>query len=106
MVTGKFLVDVFPALRFLPEWLPGGGFKTLAREWAKAFDDMVDVPYNFAWQQIVRFTLHGELLKIHPSIVNGNSTPLFCVSRTRERREDYSGIHIRNQAYCGISLRR
>ncbi|KAK0477607.1 cytochrome P450 [Armillaria novae-zelandiae] len=61
---GNFLVDVFPALRFLPEWLPGGGFKTLAREWAKAFDDMVDVPYNFAWQQILTGTAPRSFVSV------------------------------------------
>lgn len=43
---GAFLVDVFPVLRYLPEWLPGAGFKQLGRSFASAFNDMVDVPYT------------------------------------------------------------
>ncbi|KAF9050853.1 cytochrome P450 [Hymenopellis radicata] len=44
---GKFLVDVFPLLRFVPAWMPGAGFQTLAKQWKKAFDDMVEVPFAF-----------------------------------------------------------
>jgi hypothetical protein len=34
--------------------MPGAGFKVLAKKWAKAFDDMVEEPYVFAKQLIVR----------------------------------------------------
>lgn len=44
--TGAFLVDVFPLLRYIPEWCPGGGFKKLGRKFASAFNDMVDVPFT------------------------------------------------------------
>jgi hypothetical protein len=35
---GRFLVDVFPWLRFVPEWFPGTGWKKTAREWRQASD--------------------------------------------------------------------
>ncbi|KAK7046001.1 hypothetical protein VNI00_006996 [Paramarasmius palmivorus] len=42
---GAFLVDVFPSLKHIPAGFPGGGFHELAEKWAKAFNDMVEVPY-------------------------------------------------------------
>ncbi|KAK1231056.1 hypothetical protein PQX77_005832 [Marasmius sp. AFHP31] len=45
---GAFLVDVFPSLRHIPAGFPGGGFHELASKWAKAFNDMVEVPYAYA----------------------------------------------------------
>ncbi|KAF9050869.1 cytochrome P450 [Hymenopellis radicata] len=51
---GKFIVDVFPLLRFVPDWVPGAGYKILAKEWKKAFDDMVQVPYNFTRRMMAR----------------------------------------------------
>uniref|UniRef100_A0A0W0GBY8 Putative OrdA protein n=1 Tax=Moniliophthora roreri TaxID=221103 RepID=A0A0W0GBY8_MONRR len=42
---GAFLVDVFPTLKHIPPGFPGGGFHELAHKWAKAFNDMVEVPY-------------------------------------------------------------
>ena len=54
-VPGAFLVDFFPILNKIPEWLmPGGGFKATARLWAKSTSDMVEVPYAFAKKQMVR----------------------------------------------------
>lgn len=32
-VPGKWLVDIFPSLKHVPEWFPGAGFKTQAKEW-------------------------------------------------------------------------
>lgn len=52
-VPGAFLVDFFPALRHLPEWLPGMGFKKLARDWAKDTSNMAEVPYAFTKAQMV-----------------------------------------------------
>ncbi|KAK0432338.1 cytochrome P450 [Armillaria borealis] len=49
---GTFLVDQLPFLRFLPEWLPGMGFKRLAREWKKDLDDLVNIPFNFVKGQV------------------------------------------------------
>jgi len=46
-------VDVFPSLRNIPPGFPGGGFHALAAKWAKAFNDMVEVPYSYAKQMIV-----------------------------------------------------
>ncbi|KAF9260384.1 cytochrome P450 [Marasmius fiardii PR-910] len=45
---GAFFVDVFPSLRRLPAGFPGAGFQALAAKWAKAFNDMVEVPYAYA----------------------------------------------------------
>ncbi|KAF8210916.1 cytochrome P450 [Mycena galopus ATCC 62051] len=44
-VPGRFLVDVVPALRYIPEWFPGAGFKRLAKEWGKMLTDMIDLPF-------------------------------------------------------------
>ena len=48
------MVDVLPILRYIPAWFPGAGFQKLGREWKKAFDDMVDVPYSFTRKMMVR----------------------------------------------------
>ncbi|KAG6333886.1 hypothetical protein ID866_5199 [Astraeus odoratus] len=50
--TGAFMVDVIPALRYIPEWFPGAGFKRLAREWNATLQEMVDQPYKFVKDQM------------------------------------------------------
>ncbi|KAF7371344.1 Cytochrome P450 [Mycena sanguinolenta] len=39
---GASLVDIIPALRYWPEWLPGGGFHTIAKEWSSQIHRTVD----------------------------------------------------------------
>lgn len=51
---GRFLVDVFPWLRFVPEWFPGAGWKKTAREWRQVVDRTFDTGYSWALEQIVR----------------------------------------------------
>ncbi|KAH8829262.1 cytochrome P450 [Flagelloscypha sp. PMI_526] len=53
---GHWLVDLAPTLmKSIPECLlPSGGFKAAAREYAQAFDEMMDVPFNFALKEIAQ----------------------------------------------------
>lgn len=55
-VPGAFLVDTLPFLKFVPEWIPGAGFQTKAREWKKLARRMVEVPYKAAKQRIATGT--------------------------------------------------
>ncbi|THV00608.1 cytochrome P450 [Dendrothele bispora CBS 962.96] len=49
---GAFLVDVIPALRFIPEWLPGGGFKRIAREYGMNLHATVEMPWNYVKKEM------------------------------------------------------
>lgn len=50
---GRHLLKNPFLVRYWPEWLPGGGFKTIARQWAKQLQDTVDVPFEFVKDQLV-----------------------------------------------------
>jgi len=39
---GKWLVDVIPPLRYLPDWMPGAGFKKEARRMASTAHKLVN----------------------------------------------------------------
>ena len=64
-VPGAFLVDFFPALRRLPEWLPGMGFMRTARKWVKDTWAMTDVPYAFTKQQMVSTLYRPARFKLY-----------------------------------------
>ncbi|KAK1454817.1 cytochrome P450 [Colletotrichum melonis] len=52
---GAFLVDVFPfPVRYLPDWVPGTGFKQLAKEWRAQMEETRDKPYAFVQHQIAQ----------------------------------------------------
>lgn len=45
---GKFLVDTFPTLKYVPEWFPGATFQKKARQWRVPILAMVEKPYQAA----------------------------------------------------------
>lgn len=53
LIPGTFLVDVIPALKYVPDWLPGAGFKRKAREWRQLALKMRDTPYEHAKRKVV-----------------------------------------------------
>ncbi|KAF7348065.1 Cytochrome p450 [Mycena sanguinolenta] len=42
-----FLADIIPVLRYWPEWLPGGGFHTIAKAWYKHGQDTMNAGLNY-----------------------------------------------------------
>ncbi|KAF9525797.1 cytochrome P450 [Crepidotus variabilis] len=53
ILPGSFLVNVIPILRIVPEWFPGGGFKTFARETQALVDQMRDGTINVVRTRMV-----------------------------------------------------
>ena len=53
-VPGAFLVDIFPSLRQLPDWLPGTSFKQIAKEWSVALTEVTEKPYSFTKNQMAQ----------------------------------------------------
>ena len=54
VVVGAWVVDLVPWLRYLPDWVPGTGFKQTARQWKKDSDDSMNVPVDFVKQQMAQ----------------------------------------------------
>lgn len=52
VVVGAWLVDLIPWLRFVPDWVPGTGFKKTARQWRKDSDEVMNVPVDFVEQKM------------------------------------------------------
>ncbi|KAK1230832.1 hypothetical protein PQX77_006072 [Marasmius sp. AFHP31] len=46
-IPETFLVDFVPVLEYMPEWLPGGGFKRSARMWKKQSYELRDHPWEW-----------------------------------------------------------
>ncbi|KAI1348904.1 cytochrome protein [Xylaria sp. FL0043] len=51
-VPGAWLVDIFPALKYVPEWMPGGRWKRTAREWQRVLREVSEKPLQFARRRI------------------------------------------------------
>lgn len=79
-VPGAFLVDILPfcefttfryhrwkqrlmtLVRYVPDWLPGAGFKRLARQWASELSDVAEKPYAFVQNQLAHGKQDNSLL--------------------------------------------
>jgi cytochrome P450 len=49
---GAFMVDLVPFLRYVPAWVPGAGFQSIAKRWARDLMRMIDEPYEWTKAQI------------------------------------------------------
>ena len=48
-----WMVDIIPALKNLPDWLPGTGFKEIARRYTKTTTAVYDIPFDFVADRIL-----------------------------------------------------
>ncbi|KAG9126920.1 hypothetical protein FRC07_001384 [Ceratobasidium sp. 392] len=53
VVPSNFLVNVFPALAYVPEWFPGAGWKRTALKWRKQKDRAIGDIFNWAKSRVV-----------------------------------------------------
>lgn len=45
-VPGKYLVDLIPALEYVPEWFPGAGFQKQFTRWREVTIQAKEMPYG------------------------------------------------------------
>ncbi|EJD54680.1 cytochrome P450 [Auricularia subglabra TFB-10046 SS5] len=62
---GRWLVDSFPSLRFVPSWFPGGKFQKIAKEWGAQLDRMTRAPYEWTRAQIAGGTARPCFVSEH-----------------------------------------
>ncbi|KAK9788345.1 putative Cytochrome P450 [Seiridium cardinale] len=69
---GKWFVDVIYWLRFLPDWIPGMGFKKIASDYRKMLDDVTKIPFDFTVRSMGNCTAKplfvSGFLKDHPDV--------------------------------------
>ncbi|TFY82542.1 hypothetical protein EWM64_g1477 [Hericium alpestre] len=51
-VPGAFLVDIFPILRYVPDWFPGTAWKQDAAKFRETLHRAVDLPHEYVKQQL------------------------------------------------------
>ncbi|THG94402.1 hypothetical protein EW145_g8146, partial [Phellinidium pouzarii] len=56
VIPGKWLIDVMPFLRYVPDWLPGTGFKRTAMRWKRSLTELAEKPHAFVKQQMASGT--------------------------------------------------
>ena len=51
---GSNLVDLFPILKYVPEWMPGAGFHSMAKKGREVAHRILELPFKAAKDRIVR----------------------------------------------------
>ncbi|KAK0214392.1 cytochrome P450 [Armillaria fumosa] len=69
MASPKFLVNKFPVLQHLPDWIPGLEFKRLAKQWTADAEDITNQPFNWVKDQIANGT--AEYSYVSSSLEDG-----------------------------------
>ncbi|TFY76167.1 hypothetical protein EWM64_g7846 [Hericium alpestre] len=69
---GAFLVDVLPILQYVPDWVPGAGWKQTAKEWAADLARMADAPHDFVKKHMAAGTAVPSFTSMH---MDGELTP-------------------------------
>ncbi|KAL0576540.1 hypothetical protein V5O48_005432 [Marasmius crinis-equi] len=52
MAPGRWLVDYYPVLRFLPSWAPFAGFRRQAEKWKRRLESLSDEPHQWVKTQM------------------------------------------------------
>ncbi|KAK0501132.1 cytochrome P450 [Armillaria luteobubalina] len=52
--VGAFLVDYIPKLQYLPRWVPGTRFLSLARAWRKDVEEMAEEPFKYTIESVAK----------------------------------------------------
>ncbi|KAJ7033129.1 cytochrome P450 [Mycena alexandri] len=72
---GRWWVDYFPALKYLPSWLPGVSFQRKAQRMRADLDKLFDVPFQFVKREIETGHPHPCFLLSYLQEKNGEETP-------------------------------
>lgn len=54
-VPGLFWIEYFPFLRYIPSWVPGAKFKTVANKYRPYVERMRDEPFEATKREMVAF---------------------------------------------------
>ncbi|CAE6457244.1 unnamed protein product [Rhizoctonia solani] len=62
VMFGNFYVNFIPALMYIPEWVPGAGWKRKLREWRAQKEQAISAPYNWVKERVADGTAQSSVL--------------------------------------------
>ncbi|KAJ6500993.1 cytochrome P450 [Mycena vulgaris] len=74
-VAGRWLVDYYPILRFIPSWFPLAHFKRQGAEWRSILDSISEVPHVWVKSQML---MHPGMSKDEEDIVKWCAGALYA----------------------------
>ena len=68
LTPGKYLVEVLPALKYIPAWFPGATVQRLSAYWKSTIERLKEEPYHRVKAARVSYTAIQLFLRQHTSI--------------------------------------
>ncbi len=92
---GKYLVNVIPVLKHVPDWMPGAAFKKAAQEIREKMYQTIELPYEGTLKIMVCLT--SCCLRVLSNEVgqNDGTVPEAFVSESLERYKERSDFALR-----------
>jgi len=56
----NFLVNLIPSLMYIPDFIPGAGFKRKAKEWRVFSERLISQPFNTVIDRMVSWLRYGR----------------------------------------------
>jgi hypothetical protein len=83
-ILGTFWVDLFPLLKYVPNWFPGAGFQKKAAHWRKVNATLAEKPFRYVEEQLVGEPFFFESLMsfVHAIILQKNGEAAPCLAAT------------------------
>ncbi|KZV84168.1 cytochrome P450 [Exidia glandulosa HHB12029] len=85
---GRWLVDSFPWMEYIPEWIPGAGFKRFAKQLHSELEQFTDAPMRMTKERIV----------------DGNAEPCFVVTQLEEKDPVNPALHEEYVKYAAAGM--
>ncbi len=95
-VPGKFLVETFPVLRFVPAWMPGAQFKRDGKVWVKTAYKLVELPWKCTMDAVKRGVAP-------PSMASGLMENIAGLSGKEAAQEEEVARNATAVAYAGTT---
>ncbi|KAI9451431.1 cytochrome P450 [Lactarius psammicola] len=74
ILPGALLVNDFPALKHVPDWFPGTGFKRRARHGMRLSHEMVNAPFSMVKEDLLKGTSRHSLVHDNLDECRGDET--------------------------------
>ncbi|KDN34232.1 hypothetical protein RSAG8_12675, partial [Rhizoctonia solani AG-8 WAC10335] len=62
-LSGNFYVNTIVWMKYIPAWMPGASWKRTANTWRQEVQEMVNVPYNWAKDQISKGVAPNSIIR-------------------------------------------
>ncbi|KAJ7021454.1 cytochrome P450 [Mycena alexandri] len=86
-IPGTFLVDLIPALKYVPSWFPGADFKRKARRWRDVTRELVEFPFAETKRRMAAGTAPLSFASLNLSLLTDSGSKQSAGSEERDIKE-------------------